>query len=327
VHGISFPSCIDTLMADEKSRKQIRTKILIPILAVTLSVSIVIGFIYIYAINSPPKFIAEWGSVGLGSGQLSQPHGISIGSGYLYVADTGNNRIQKFDRNGKSILMWSSAGSNGIITPDGLAVDSNGHTYAADTRNNQIQKFYSNGTYIMSHGGAEYPFFKEPSGVALDFSDSYVYVTNSVNSIDIYYSNLTWIKTISSSLSSAQGVAVYKLGNVYVVDSGNNRIQKFTPLGGFKYTSPKTWGSAGNGKGQFEHPSGVAVDQSGNVYVVDSGNNRIQKSDSNGNFITMWGSGGSDKGEFNHPYGIAVDPSGTIYVTDLGNSRIELFSY
>jgi streptogramin lyase len=73
-------------------------------------------------------------------------------------------------------------------------------------------------------------------------------------------------------------------------------------------------------------PYGVAVDSSGNIYVADSFNDRIQKFDSVGNFITKWGSGGEEEGQFFGAYGVAVDSSGNVYVADTGNDRIQKFS-
>ena len=75
----------------------------------------------------------------------------------------------------------------------------------------------------------------------------------------------------------------------------------------------------------FCSPVGIAVDNSGYVYVVDSDNSRIQKFDAYGNFITKWGSAGTGDGEFDWPYGIAVDSSGNVYVADSGNHRIQKF--
>jgi tripartite motif-containing protein 71 len=68
------------------------------------------------------------------------------------------------------------------------------------------------------------------------------------------------------------------------------------------------------------------VDASGNVFVVDEGNNRIQKFDANGSFITKWGTLGSGDGQFEEPTSIALDSSGNVYGVDRGNSRIQVFS-
>ena len=69
------------------------------------------------------------------------------------------------------------------------------------------------------------------------------------------------------------------------------------------------------------------MDSSGNVYVVDCRNQRIQKFDSSGNFVAKWGSKGSGDGEFRVPYGIALDSRGNVYVADAGNRRIQKFDF
>lgn len=84
----------------------------------------------------------------------------------------------------------------------------------------------------------------------------------------------------------------------------------------------RKWGTLGSGDGQFNWPVGVAVDASGNVYVADSGNHRIQKFTSSGAFITNWGTQGTGDGGFNRPYGVAVGASGNVYVADSFNNRI-----
>ena len=79
------------------------------------------------------------------------------------------------------------------------------------------------------------------------------------------------------------------------------------------------------GDSQFINPVGLVVDSSDNIYVADWGNNRIQKFDSNGNFITKWGTPGTGDGQFNRPAGLAIDSSGNILVVDEGNNRIQKF--
>jgi DNA-binding beta-propeller fold protein YncE len=108
---------------------------------------------------------------------------------------------------------------------------------------------------------------------------------------------------------------------VYVADSGNSRIQKFTTTGTFI----TKWGTLGSGNGQFDWPIGVAVDSSGNVYVSDLHNNRIQKFTSDGTFITKLGTEGSGNGQFSYPNGVALDSSGRVYVADDHNYRIQVF--
>ncbi len=85
------------------------------------------------------------------------------------------------------------------------------------------------------------------------------------------------------------------------------------------------WGTQGSGNGQFNGPKGIAVDSNGNVFVVDQGNNRIEKFSNTGVYISQWGSYGTGNGQFNSPYGVAVDSSGNVYVVDSGNYRVEKF--
>jgi sugar lactone lactonase YvrE len=137
-----------------------------------------------------------------------------------------------------------------------------------------------------------------------------------------------------------EGVALDTSGNVYVADRVNHRIQKFTSDGTFLTTwgskcdlfngigcvDPDGEGPLEPGDGQFKYPEGVAVDTSGNVYVADEGNHRIQKFTSDGTFLTKWGSNGSGNGQFSGPYGVAVDASGNVYVADIYNYRIQKFT-
>jgi streptogramin lyase len=91
------------------------------------------------------------------------------------------------------------------------------------------------------------------------------------------------------------------------------------------YEYKMKWGSYGKGDNQFDNPVDTAVDASRHVYVVDYQNNRIQKFDSDGNFIIKWGSPGTGDGQFHDPFGITVDVSGDVYVSDAYNNRIQKF--
>ena len=86
------------------------------------------------------------------------------------------------------------------------------------------------------------------------------------------------------------------------------------------------FGSYGSGNGQFNNPHFIAVDSSGNMYITDSNNARVEKFDKYGNYVTQWGSSGSGNGQFTAPAGVAVDSSGNVYVVDGGNHRVEKFT-
>lgn len=99
-----------------------------------------------------------------------------------------------------------------------------------------------------------------------------------------------------------------------------------SPASAESYGFLQKWGSKGISDGQFQSPGGVAVDASGNVYVADTGNNRIQKFSSAGTWLVSWGGRGTGPGLFSAPDGVAVDGAGNVYVADTSNNRIQKFT-
>jgi DNA-binding beta-propeller fold protein YncE len=119
------------------------------------------------------------------------------------------------------------------------------------------------------------------------------------------------------------GIALGPDGSVYVADTWNHRIQRFTAEGEFI----QTWGYFGQGE-QPEAmwgPRDVAVDSQGRVFVTDTGNKRIVVFDSGGVFLTQFGEPGMDPGQLDEPVGLAVDSDDQIYVADTWNQRIQVF--
>jgi DNA-binding beta-propeller fold protein YncE len=248
---------------------------------------------------SSSSSIMQYGFINKWNNQFNRPSDISIDptGQFVYVADTGNNRIQKFDSNGyvQNATALSTVGSFGSGLPQfnfplGIAVDPTGRSvYVADTGNNRIQKLTGplDDAHVVAWGsfGHENGAFFYPADIAVD-----------------------------------------SLGYVYVADTRNNRIQKFDSNGGFN----TTWGSFGNttSNGQFNFPLGIAVDPTGrSVYVADTGNNRIQKFHGNGTFITAWGSLGHENGKLSSPVSIDIDRTGKfLYVSDARNHRIQKFT-
>jgi uncharacterized protein (TIGR03663 family) len=115
-----------------------------------------------------------------------------------------------------------------------------------------------------------------------------------------------------------RGLAIGQDGSVYVVDSKNNRLQKFSADGQHLHS----WGREGSDPGDFKDPCGVAVGPDGNIYVADTWNHRIQKFDPQGTFLEQWH---AEPG-FWGPRGIVVAPDGRVFATDTGNKRVVSFS-
>jgi tripartite motif-containing protein 71 len=272
------------------------------------------------------------------AGQMYRPAGIAVDAyGNVYVADTVNNRVEKFDANGNFQTTWggskagntiSSIFSGGLLFhPDGVAVDASGNVYVADTNHHKIQKFTPDGNILAAWGeeGHKNGSLAYPEGVAVDARGN-VYVTDRDNwRIQKFGPDgsflAKWGKygTNNSSFGGfIQGVAVDSLGNVYVTDTNNNRVQKFDPEGNYLMT-------LGKGADGLDHPKGVAVDSAGNVYVADTFNDRIRKFDADGNSLAKWGEWGAKNGQFKSPEGVAVDSIGNLYVADTLNDRVQKF--
>jgi hypothetical protein len=110
-------------------------------------------------------------------------------------------------------------------------------------------------------------------------------------------------------------------GNLYGLGF-HDEVLKYTTAG----TLLDSWGGPGRIPGAFDDPEGIAADSAGNVYVADTGNNRIQKFSSAGAFLDQWGGTGADPGEFASPKGVATDLAGNVYVADTGNNRVQSFT-
>ncbi|MGA7276106.1 MAG: hypothetical protein WBX14_14765 [Candidatus Udaeobacter sp.] len=125
--------------------------------------------------------------------------------------------------------------------------------------------------------------------------------------------------TGKGEFDSPVGIAVDPNGNVFVADTNNGRIEKFSPTGAFL----DIIGTKGSGQGQLGAPNGIAVDHAGNIYVADASNHRVQKLAADGKLIAEWNGPG---GGFYGPRRIAIGSDNSVYVVDQGHTRVVKFS-
>ncbi|MHB8835925.1 MAG: NHL repeat-containing protein [Candidatus Methylomirabilia bacterium] len=136
----------------------------------------------------------------------------------------------------------------------------------------------------------------------------------------------------TGSFDGPVDVAADPDGNFYVLDAGNNRVQKFDSFSNYKFS----WGSSGTRFGEFNNPEAIVVDSTRSdfhyIFVVDTGNNRVQifqyeKRTGNIAFFYSWGGLGSRDGDFKHPRDIVLDGQGNVWILDPGNERVQKFKF
>jgi uncharacterized protein (TIGR03437 family) len=300
--------------------------------------------------------------------QLNYPMGVAVDcAGNLFV--TEYNRVRKVTPGG---TIWTAAGNGtagysgdgGLATsaqlnyPTGAAADSTGNLYIADTQNNRVRKVAPDGTISTVAGNGSPGSFgdrgpatsariSQPSAVAVDSAGN-LYIADFSNSLIRKVTPGGIISTVvlapasadcgvdvCAQLSQPEGVAVDSAGNLYIADTGNNRMLKMTPGGTVSTVAGNgAYGYSGDGgpatSAELDVPSGVAVDSAGNLYIADAQNHRIRKVAS-GKIWTVAGNGlpgySGDGGpaaraQLAGPSGVAVDSAGNLYIADKGNSRI-----
>jgi uncharacterized protein (TIGR03437 family) len=240
---------------------------------------------------------------------------------FLYIADTANNVVRRASFGGSiaNFAGTGTAGSNGdgsaaasaqLNGPQGLAVDSAGILYIADTQNHRVRKVAANGA-ISTVAGNGTAGFGGDGGSAT-----------------------------SAQLNLPFGVAVDAAGNLYIAEFGNNRVRKVSTNGNIGTIAGNGVSGYSGDKGQaasaqLNGPQGVAVDSAGNVYIADTGNNRVRMVAPNGVITTVAGTGAAgvsgDGGLainalVGNPVGVATDSVGNnVYIADGSASVRKLF--
>jgi predicted membrane-bound mannosyltransferase/DNA-binding beta-propeller fold protein YncE len=238
------------------------------------------------------QVLASWGSATpkdqtpAANSTFSEPWGIAVDAkGNVFVADTWNHRIQKFDSQGNFLLAWGVAGlsADGLDHfwgPRGIVVSADGTVYVTDTGNRRVVAFDENGKGLFEFKSDGDARLNEPVGITMDAS-----------------------------------------GQILVADTWNMRLAKFDSQGNYLTSwSVQAWTNVTNNEKPF-----VTTDASGNVYLSDPEENRIMVFNTTGAILGVFGELGSADNSFNLPTGLAMSPSGSLWVTDTGNNRIVVY--
>jgi trimeric autotransporter adhesin len=220
-------------------------------------------------------------------------------SGNLYIADAVNRRVCKVTPVGIALTV---AGPPELSVPSGLAVDSAGHLFIADRENHHILGVYPDGRLATIAG----------SGLAGFSGDGG--------------------RATAARLHAPWGLAVDQKDNLYIADTANHRIRKVAPDGRITTVAGVgTPGFSGDGgaatAAQLDRPIGLAVDNQGDLFIVDSLNGRVRKVDPDGVIRTVFAGSGGDRGTARtgvryYPASIAVDREGHLLIADPFHHRI-----
>jgi len=253
----------------------------------------------------------------------------------VWVADTGNNRIQRFSSEGGYLSQVGTAGNNNgqFYKPEGIATGSSGSVWVADTANNRVQEL-TGSEFVLKFGGSGSGSgqLEGPAGVAVDSSGDVWVADTGHHRVQEFNSKGEFVREFGAVgsgngefNSGPYGIAVSSVGNVYVGDGGNGRVQEFNSKGEFV----RAFGSKGTGNGQFGGRLGVAVDSEGHVWTIEAGSEplvgktRVQEFTAEGVYVGQFGKEGAGNGQFKLPTGIAVDSKGNVWVADTGNNRVQ----
>lgn len=296
---------------------------------------------------------------------LSAPVGITLdASGNVWVADESKTQVIQFSPEGEQLTVWNEyGGADGqLAQPAGVDVDAEGRVFVSD-RNNRVQIFSPDGEFLGSWGspGNEEGEIFGPYGIAVDDAGTAYVAQDFGRRLDAFRllppfapqaaarptAPLALAETaddgaVAEVMWQSEGgpalplddpgrLAIGPDGNLWVADGQNSRFQIFTPDGRFL----EAWGTPGENEGQldFVEPTlfggfgsgSLAFDASGNLFVGDPGNYRVQKFGPDRSFVASWGRHGRGEGQFAAIIDVAVDDQGRVYVADETRGDIQVF--
>lgn len=291
---------------------------------------------YLRDIKSPEEVLPEKGRVarfveyftGEHTGDVGDfvtPYGITTSGGdVIYVADPGARVVFRLDLAKREVTPISEAGDVPLLSPVGVALDSEGHLYVTDSILDRVFKFNAKGEYLGELKGK----FERPAGIAINSRGEKFVVDVLAHKLKVYDKDDRFERDFppageGGALNLPSNVAIDRDNNVYLTDSLNFTIKMYDREGKFLGKV----GQIGDSPGFFARPKGVAVDSVGHIYVVDASHSNFQIFNRKGRLLLYVGGEGGGAGEFSLPSGIFIDRSDRIFVVDTYNRRIQIFRY
>ncbi len=281
----------------------------------------------------------SWGESGSGVGEFrfgagggndsGAGGGIAVAGGMVYVADTRNDRVQRFAADGSQARMIIPKGR--LFRPQGIAVVGS-RLIVADDDHHRLAVFDTGGRFIRTIGSGPGPQpnqLRNPYDVAADPKGRLYVADNSNHRVVRYGPSPTYVYrarwgsfgSAAGQLQYPRGIAADAQGNSYVADPGNNRVDVFD-IGGAPL---RTLGSSGRVAGQFIAPLGIGADASGVRAVADSVAGRVQLLNPDGSIAAVYGSPAPGPTLLPDPVAVAFDGAGLAYVVDQRRSRVIVF--
>lgn len=266
----------------------------------------------------PPVFVQAWGQYGTAPGEFVEPSSVELdGDGNVYVAGH-EDRLQKFSAEGALLDIFGSSGTDDgeFDHPHGLAMDrAAGLLYAGDQENGRVQVFTTDGAFVLAWSDPE---FQHIHDVGIDPVSGDIYVDDyeadimqKFTSIGTPLFDFGTTGSAPGEFQGAWGIATDSDGRVYVADTGNQRVQVFSPEGVFL----AEWVG-------FTKPTGVFVDSSDRIYVCDSIADTIVVFDVGGNPLASWDLE-AIVGSSSEPEDLIITADGEhIYIGDVLNHRV-----
>lgn len=265
---------------------------------------------------------------------LNKPMDVAKIGQFIYVTDTNNKQVQVFDSSGTQVFQFGKQGTGDgqFQFPYGITGDKKGNVYVADLYNGKISIFDSKGKFIKNFvdDTNKADFLKSPGGLRIYNNE--LYVTDIQSSRVIKYDLKTGKKLLEitaasakdDTLSAPNAVTIDSDKNIYVSDSGNQRIVVYDKTG--KFIRIINGSTDGKGSSKFVNPRGVGVEPNGTLLMVDNMTHYVYGYDQKGKQVFQLGGMGSDKDQFYLPNGLFVDDKGEVFITDTVNQRIAVYN-